>query len=69
LAKPPQFKSHHTALSACASRVEFKMAIDDVAADDWCDLSSTKAQPFRADFVPASAPAASGIYGFDGQAS
>jgi hypothetical protein len=47
---------------ASSQGAEFKMAIDDPAADDWCDLSWTEWHPFKADFVRASAPVASGIY-------
>jgi hypothetical protein len=38
------------------------MAVGDPAASDWCNLSWTKWQPFKADFVRASAALSSGIY-------
>jgi hypothetical protein len=41
---------------------EFKMAIDDPAAADWCNLNWTQWQPLEAGFVRAFAPVSSGIY-------
>lgn len=41
---------------------EFKMAIDDPAAGDWCNLSWTQWQPLEAASVRAVAPVSSGIY-------
>jgi hypothetical protein len=49
------------AASLC-SGAEFKMALDDPAAGNWCNLSWTQWQQLEAGFVRASAPVTSGIY-------